>query len=43
MPTDVRAAVVEVLQKYGSMMEAEANSYIESLERDHRWQIETWS
>jgi sulfite reductase alpha subunit-like flavoprotein len=43
MPEAVRAAVVEVCVAHGAMQEAEAQTYVEQMEAQERWQEECWS
>ena len=43
MPTDVRAAIVEVIITHGKVTEDEAKAYVEDLDRTGRLQMETWA
>ncbi|KAK7487379.1 hypothetical protein BaRGS_00021341 [Batillaria attramentaria] len=43
MPDDVRASVRDMVQLHGQMTEQEADTFLESLERNRRWQVEAWS
>ncbi|XP_025834407.1 NADPH-dependent diflavin oxidoreductase 1 isoform X2 [Agrilus planipennis] len=43
MPQQVREAFVSVCQKYGKMSEIEATKYIVDMEKENRYQQETWS
>ena len=43
MPDDVRAVVKRLIQDHGHKLEEEAEAYLQSLERNRRWQMEAWS
>lgn len=42
MPRDVRAAVVAIAARHGGMGEDEAEAYVKRMERERRYQSETW-
>ena len=42
MPREVRRALVAVLQMEGGMDEADAQAYVRSMEKEHRYIQETW-
>ena len=43
MPQDVAEALQEVFREQGGMSEQEAERYLRTLERQGRYQTETWS
>ena len=43
MPRDVRAAFETMAQTQGGLSAAEAAAYVAALERDGRYQQETWA
>ncbi|KAK7095448.1 NADPH-dependent diflavin oxidoreductase 1-like [Littorina saxatilis] len=43
MPDDVRAIMKKLVEEHGGKSEEEAEAYLQSLERNRRWQVEAWS
>ncbi len=43
MPQDVSNAFRDVFRQFGSMKETEADAYMNGLEKQGRYQMETWS
>lgn len=43
MPIDIKEAFVSVLQKEGNMDEQSAKSFIENMQKQNKYQEETWS
>ncbi len=44
MPTDVRNAFVEIIAKFANNMSADgANRFIQNMERQKRYIVESWS
>ena len=43
MPTDVTDALTTIIKKHGRISESEAEEYIRNLQRNKRFQLDTWS
>ena len=43
MPTDVRNAIMQIIQTEGGMTADQAENYIRTMERTGRYVTETWS
>lgn len=43
MPTDVRNAFIETLMEYRGLPKENIEDYIEQLEKEGRYQTETWA
>lgn len=43
MPKAVNNALKDVIMEYGQMSEQDAVDYLEKMERNRRYQTETWS
>lgn len=43
MPTDVTDALTAIIKNYGRISESEAEEYVRNLQRNKRFQLDTWS
>lgn len=43
MPQSVREAFINICKKYGTMDEDDSKNFIDGLEKDGKYQTETWS
>lgn len=43
MPSSVREEFVDVVKKFGNLDDSDAENYVSQLEKNGRYQTETWS